>query len=214
MPELNASIPQFECFVRDEFLYGLQRGHGEFTPGMCHAISAVPGRAMGFHVLLNNGAHIGRLPIHAVVTKDKAPAVDVEKPWLLQLWDVFAANVSVVEYDYLSGMRCRAVLADKSIHGGEYLFTVDYWGSSAAEAAGDGGWKAHNVCALDNGWLCALPNNRLCFFEPSLVRPFERPPDYVTMPRTWKVEDGSKWRTSDDDRMFYGVEELKGERRG
>ena len=39
MSYLNADIPVFEAYVRNEFLYDMQKGYGEFTPvavfGVC-----------------------------------------------------------------------------------------------------------------------------------------------------------------------------------
>jgi hypothetical protein len=209
MPELNADCPRFEVLVRSEFLYNFQKGMGEYAPGICHSITSIPGRALGFNVLLNNGAHIGRLPIHALAhRRDRVASVPHDDPWRRQLWDCFSANVAVVEYAYLSGMRCRVSLADRKVIGGVYMFTVDYWGSPAAESAGNAGWKCHHLIALDDGTFAAQPNNRICLFEPSCVTPFEQPPDYKTMERVWRVEDGARWRTSDDSAMFYGVQEL------
>lgn len=208
MPELNANIPQFECFVRDEFLYNFKQGNGDFTRGVCHAISTIPSRAIGFHVLLDNGAHIGRLPIHALVRKKDAPVVSTEKPWELQLWDCFSVHNAVTVFDWLKGMRVRVTLPDKKSYGGNYMFTIDYHGSRSAEAAGDAGWKCHHIIELDNGLLVAQPNNRVCWFESSSVVPFEvsSPPRYKTMETEFSCEDGDKWRCSDDDKMFYSIE--------
>lgn len=207
MPTLNSSIPQFDCLVRAEFLYDFDECHeGDLEPGVCHAVSCLSGRALGFHVLLHNGAHIGRLPIHALVANEDAPRIPCDAPWQLQLWDCFSYDFAVTEFDWMSGMRCRVALPSKETIGGEYMFTIDYYNSQAAESAGDHGWKCHHIIELDNGLFAAQPNNRVCFFEPSSVKPFDRPPKYRTMNRTWKVEDGAKWRTSDDDRMFYEVE--------
>lgn len=201
---LNVDIPQFEVYVRSEFLYDFQQGSEGLVKGLCHGLSAIPGRALGFHVLLDNGAHIGRLPIHALAHRNDAAIVD--EVWRLQLWDCFSSQVSVHEFGWLSGLRVRVYLPDREVMGGEYMFTVDYWGNNGSENAGEAGWKCHHIIELDNGLFAAQPNNRLCFFEPSMVVPFEDAPGYKTMTRTWKCEDGSKWRCSDDDKMFYTVD--------
>mgnify|MGYP003131305342 FL=1 len=201
---LSEDIPHFPVYVRSEFLYDFQEGSEGFLEGVCHGVTAIPGRALGFHVLLNNGAHIGRLPIHALSHVEGAARREV---WQLQLWDCFSAQLSVHEFGWLSGMRVRAYLPGGEVEGGEYMFTVDYWGNNNSENAGETGWKCHHVIQLDNGLFAAQPNNRLCFFEPSVVVPFDEAPRYKTMTRTWKCEDGAKWRCSDDDRMFYTVEE-------
>lgn len=206
---LNHNIPQFRCFVREPFLYGMDPRKKGSCAGMCFGVSTIENRALGFHVLLDDGACIGRLPIHALAMKVDAPPTLLDDPGLLQLWDCFSYHATVTEWDWLSEMRCRVTLPDKGVHGGKYLFTVDYYGSTTAEDAGDSGWKCHHVIELDNGWLCAQPNNRVCWFEPSAVTPFGagETPDYLIMPRTWKTEDRTKWRTDETNRMFYGVEQ-------
>lgn len=209
MPELNADVPRFECLVRAEFLYGFQDGFGDFEPGICHSVAAIQGRALGFHVLLDNGAHIGRLPIHALVQHERATVIPESDVWRLQLWDCFSYKLSVIEHDWLSELRVKCALTDGTVLGGEYMFTVDYYGSDVAEDAGHAGWKCHHVLALDNGCYAALPNNRVAFAEPSRVTPFDQPPKYKIMPRTWKTEHGAKWRVSDDDRYFYDVKARK-----
>lgn len=204
MPTLNVSIPIQRVVVRSGFLHDF-REDGDWIDGTAHAIALLPARCLCFHVLLDNGAHIGRLPIHALAWKVPDKPVPEDEPWRVQLWDVFSYDGAVTEYDYLSGMRCRAMLSDGSASGGNYLFTVDYFGTQQSEMAGDLGWKCHHVLALDNGWLAALPNNRLCFAEPAVTRPFDKPPTYKTISRTWRTEQGAKWRSSDDDRMYFDI---------
>ncbi len=205
MPELNVNIPHLEVLVRDEFLHNLDSDQQGYTRGIAHAVSCIKGRALGFHVLLENGAHIGRLPIHALALTETAEEIPLDAPWMLQLWDCFSSTAACTCYDWLDELRMRVYLADKQVMGGTYLFTIDYYNDPLAEAAGDTRWKCHHIIELDNGLLAAQPNNRVVFFEPSMVVPFEQPPKYKTMTKTWKVEDGAKWRSSDDDRMFYDV---------
>ena len=102
---LNEDIPHMEVYVRTEFLHDFQRGSEGLQKGICHGVSSIPGRALGFHVLLDNGAHIGRLPIHALTHKQEAPKREV---WQLQLWDCFSAQVSVHEFGWLSGLGGKA----------------------------------------------------------------------------------------------------------
>src|SRR5690554_3775171 len=66
MTTLNHDIPHLRVWVRDAFLHDLDPNQRGFTLGTAHAVCTIKGRALGFHVLLDNGAHIGRLPIHAL----------------------------------------------------------------------------------------------------------------------------------------------------
>lgn len=207
MTTLNHDIPHLRVWVRDAFLHDLDTTQRGRTPGTAHAVCTIKGRALGFHVLLDNGAHISRLPIHALVTREDAPEVPLDEPWRLQLWNCFSYDAVVTEYEWLQGCRVRVALPDGKHYGGTYLFTVDYYGCQDAEAAGDAGWKCHHLIELDNGLLAAQPNNRVCWYEPSCTEPFpaDQPPAYRTMSRTWSVEDGAKWRP-EGEKMFYDVE--------
>lgn len=204
MPTLNADIPRFYCLIRKEFLYNLEAGTGEFVGGCVFGVASVNGMALGFHVLLENGAVVWRLPIHALVWRLDAPRLPID--WL-QLWDCFSYDLAVTEFEHLQGMRCGVYLKDAKRYGGQYQFTVDWYNSAASEDTGDGGHKCAHVVKLDNGCFAAQPNNRMVWFEPATVVPFDNPPDYITNTHTWKVEQGSKWATSDDRKMFYDVSE-------
>jgi len=68
------------------------------------------------------------------------------------------------------------------------MFTVDWFGHEDAEEAGDGGHKCAHVIALDNGNFAAQPNNRIQWFCPAFVTPFQEKPDYKTNTAVWKVE--------------------------
>lgn len=210
MPELNANIPQFEAWLQAWALWGEDCAEPRALH-QCYvfALAAIPGRCLCFHVLMPNGAQIGRVPIHAIQSNpDLGPDRELGLDDL-ELWDVPSERCSVIEYDALSNMRIVAYLKNGDLRRGRYLFTVDYWGTPAAENAGDLGWKCHHVVELDGaGRLAALPNNRLCFLEGAFgVQPFAATevPSYKTMRSTYHCEDGLRWRTSDDDRMFYGV---------
>ena len=197
---LNASVPHFECYVRESFLYDCDETKQGFVRGVAFGVSSLWGRALGWHVMLENGAQIGRLPIHALCSKPGSRKREIAD---LQLWDCFSYNPAVVEYEFLAGMACIAYLKDRSEVNGQYMFTVDWYGSEFAEGAGDLGWKCAHILELEEGNYAALPNNRILWREPSFITPSGRP-DYKTMSHTWKCEDGSKWSTGEG--YLYEVE--------
>ncbi len=205
MPELNADTPFLYTNLRAEYLYNGEKGQGELIPCCLFGVSSIPGRALLFHAMLDNGALIYRLPISAFAAKPDAPHIPVH---LLQLWDCFSDQVSVLEFAYLRGLRVDVTLRDRTIHPGVYQFTVDWHGSATADGVGDGGHKCAHIIALENGCYAAQPNNRLRWYEPSfIVQPFPERPDYQTNRRLWSVENkGPKWMTEDSDRLFYDVE--------
>lgn len=203
MPELNADIPEFECYLRREFLYDQKEHQGEFERCVVFGIASNPGRAIGFHVITESGAVVWRLPIHALAHRQDAETLSLET---LELWDCFSENVTVTEFDFLSETKVKTWLRDGKGYDGTYLFTLDWFGSSSADNPGDIGHKCAHVIKLDNGCFAAQPNNRIQWFEQAFVtKPFKERPDYKTNTKIFKVENGMKWQTSDDDKMFYEV---------
>lgn len=136
MPTLNTNIPRFYCLLRKEFLYDGQAHQGEFVKVCAFGVASVYGRALGFHVLTENGAVIWRLPLHALCHKPEAPARPLD--WL-QIWDCFSYEVSCLVFERLEECRVRVQLKDQSWEGGQYMFTLDWYGHEDAEEAGDGG---------------------------------------------------------------------------
>lgn len=213
MAFLNASIPIWKLWVRSEFLYNLESHHGEYVRCAVFGVKSIRGRALGFHIVTDEGAQFFSLPLHALVTKQGAPQLPLDH---LQLWDCFDYDFAVTEFAFLSGLRCAALLKDRSWYTGKYLFTID-WCHASTEYA-DTAWseepsehKCAHLIALDNGCIAAQPNNRIQWYEPSfIVKPFRstgRRPDYKVNTHEWHCEtSGSRWATEDSDRAFYEAE--------
>jgi hypothetical protein len=185
MATLNVDIPRFYCKLRKEFLYDGESHIGEFVNVCVFAVASVSGRALGFHVLTDEGAVIWRLPIHAFVHKKDAPNIPLD--WL-QFWDCYGYEISCTAFDRLKDCRVRVQMKDRTWVGGQYLFTLDWYACEDAEDAGEGGHKCAHVIALDNGCFAAQSNNRIQWFDPSFITPFKDKPDYLTNTRVWAVE--------------------------
>ena len=185
MATLNVNLPRFYCLLRKEFLYDGEAHHGELVHVCVFGAASIHGRAIGFHVLTEDGAVIWRLPLHALCHKPSTPIQPLD--WL-QFWDCFSYEVTVTVFDRLQDSRVRVQFKDRSWEGGQYMFTFDWCESEDAEEAGDGGHKCAHLIALDNGNFAAQPNNRIQWFCPAFVSPFQEKPDYVTNTRVWKVE--------------------------
>jgi hypothetical protein len=207
MPTLSINIPLFYCLIRKEYLYDLKEHFGEFEHCSVFGVTSIPARAITFTCMLNNGAQVARLPISAFCWKE----CDPQPLEVLQLWDCFSYDLTCVEYDYLKGLRVSAFLKDKCWYGGEYCFTLDWYGSPSAENPGEGGFKTAHLLKLDTGNFAAQPNNRICWYEPSFIsKPYkesEHKPDYKVNTHVWKCEGQSKWYTEDSDKYFYEIEE-------
>jgi hypothetical protein len=89
-------------------------GGVEAIPAVWYGVSVTPGRVMGCHVLLENGATVIDLPLHALRTTASACA---RLTWSVQdacRWDGFGWDAEVFEPPYLSGLSAR--LLDASHH--------------------------------------------------------------------------------------------------
>lgn len=204
MATLNADVPVFQTLIRTAFLYDQRSDKkGDFVPAIIFGVASVQGRALGFHAMTEDGAQIARLPIHALCWKSDAPEQPLDH---LELWDCFSYDLSVHTYRHLSGARCQTVLKDHKKYEGEYMFTVDWYGSEYAENPGEIGHKCAHIIKLDNGNYAAQPNNRILWADPSfIVYPFAARPDYFVNTHVWKCESTSKWSTEDSNAYFYEV---------
>jgi hypothetical protein len=185
MGTLNIDIPVFYCYLRKEFLYDGTAHAGELVKVCVLGVASIQGRALGFHVLTEDGAMFWRMPIHALCHRSDAPPMPLT---MLQVWDCASYEVSATRFARLAQARVRAFLKDRTWYPGSYMFTIDWHASTEAEDAGDGGHKCAHIVALDNGNYAALPNNALQWFDPCFVTPFQEKPDYKTNTRIWKVE--------------------------
>lgn len=189
---LNCDIPPTEVWVRDEFLHAHERGHGDVTRGYAFGVASVPGQSIGFHVLLENGAQYGRLPLHALLVQPKGRVIN-NLEWI-ETWDCPSSTVSCVTYDFLAGKKVDARIPTQMANysdwfPGEYLFTLDWNASAYADGVGDLGWKCAHVLRLDAGHFAALPNNKIRWYDKAFVRPFSERPDYKVNPVKWSVEN-------------------------
>ena len=77
MAHIEHNFFPLKVFVRNEYMYQNQKGHGEFTPGVIISVRCMPGQAALFQVLLDNGVLRDKLPSHALLTEQKLPEVDL-----------------------------------------------------------------------------------------------------------------------------------------
>ena len=202
-------LPPIHVYVRKEYLYDLEHGHGEFTPGIWISVKSVKYKALYFETLLTDyGALYDKLPISAFVWKtDHGELLPLD---VLQLWDCFDYDITVVQKPILS--RCEFFGKDKRMHSGEYEFTIDncHRDTSILDtnfSEHDPEHKSFNVIRLDNGQFAAQPNNRVIFYDKSLSPKKMRFPDYKVSTIEYGVENKSKYTAGDDTNFFYKFEE-------
>ena len=212
---LNCNIKPIECYVRKEYLYNLEKGHGDLIEATAFAIKSCQGQAILFYVMLaDTGAVYDKIPISALVpfNKDKAEHLPFH---VLQMWDCFSYHVSCTEFMFLKGKRAQVFLKNRKKVEGIYRFTLD-WSSDGTEimSASYSEEPAQHKCAhvieLESGHFCAYPNNRILWNEPSMVsEPFKNIPDYKLNEQKYNCESYDKWGCDESDNFVYDTVEGK-----
>ena len=89
---------------------------------MVFGIASMPGRALLFHAIMENGGVYYRLPISAFIQHgfdvEKVPRMRLDE---LELWNSFSYYPSVTVYDALS-ISGKYIGKDKKWYPGSYLF--------------------------------------------------------------------------------------------
>ena len=71
MAYLVHPLPLRQVWVKKEYLYDHQKGHGEITPGLWISVRSIQSKALYFETLLTDyGALFDKLPISAFVWKE------------------------------------------------------------------------------------------------------------------------------------------------
>ena len=203
MAFLVHNLPPVEVFVKKEYLYDHQKGHGELTPGYWISVRAIQGKALYFETLLTDyGALFDKLPISAFVWKEDYKEEDQLPLDTLQIWDCFDYDITIIKKPMLAD--CEFFGKDKKMHKGNYLFTLDscHRDNSTLDtnfSEHDPEHKSFNVIKLDNGQFAAQPNNRVIFTDQSLVHPEKKIPDFKVCTQNYTVENTQKWSVGHTD---------------
>ena len=159
---MNVNTPLIYTYVRlSEITQDEQRG---LTECRIFGACSLPGRAILFHIQMNNGAVYYRLPISSfrnkVFSEPQFPLSD------LQPWDCSSSEMEVITYDWLFKQRVQCLKLGNI--GGNYVTTFDWCGvGTTAEIAHE--HKCLHLIRLDNGQFALQPNNFLLWKEKSNI---------------------------------------------
>lgn len=207
MSHIIANLPPIKCFVRREFLYNFEKGHGELVPCWWVSIKSLRGQAFRIEAYLNEyGALYDKLPLHAFCWK---PIEGTPLPLdYLQLWDCLSYDITVLKKAQLQSMKCNIKLKNGEWQPGEYMFTVDSahpdfntLDTGFSEDVED--HKSYNFIKCDNGQFAAQPNNRIIILEPSSNPKQLKNPDFQVSTHRWSVETEPKWALGDTNTVMY-----------
>jgi len=201
----NLNIPHFYCLLRKDHLYQGKDHIGEYENVTVFAAQSSSERALLFTVMLDNGTIRSRVPIHKLCSKPcEEQPLDV-----LQLWDCFSVNSTVIKYDYLGGARSKVIFKDRSHCWGNYMMTFDWYDNAFSNEPSQ--YKCLHMIELDNGNYTLQPNNRIFWKHMSFTtKPFPEKPDYKVDNEIYRCENKSdRWIVSDDDNYYYDIEPTK-----
>lgn len=169
MHSLTASLPQhLYGRVRRQFITnGTDTG---LDNCIIHAVSVKPTQALTFSVLLENGAQYRGIPIHGLVV-GQDPTVIPPPPLDLQghqVWGCFGTEFSIVDMTFSQGLNAEWY----DSNGKKFLARGLGWaiefhddGYSAAPQQD----KSFNMLVTPDGYIGAMPNNRIRWWESSFT---------------------------------------------
>ena len=205
MAFLVHDLPTTPVYVRKEFLYDHQKGHGELTPGYWISVKSIRSRALYFETFLTEyGALYDKLPLSAFVWKeDYTDPLPLDH---LQIWDCFDYHITVIQKPIIS--RCKFLAKNKKLYQGDYLFTIDTCHpdnnlTNCCVSELDEEHKSFNIIKLDNGQFAAQPNNRILWQDASLVPEKTEMPDFKVCTQNYQVETTPKWSVGHTDDWHY-----------
>lgn len=208
MTVLITNLPNQKVYVRKEYLYDLEKGHGEFVEGHWVTAKSLPGRAFYFETYLPEyGALFDKLPISAFVSEPNTPDPDLPLSDL-QFWNCMDYGVTTVYKQFIGSMDFEIFTRSHKRVKGTYICTLDNYHNSAdiidystAEVPDE--HKSFNILELENGQYCAYPNNRMRVYDNSLTPQEPKQPDFKVSTRYFQVENGFEYRLGDTEEYYW-----------
>ena len=229
------NLPPRKVWVRNEYLYDLRKGHGQYTLGYWVSLKSIWGRSFYFETYLPEyGAVYDKLPISAFIDWDPDSPLGPDPDEFicddftlsdLQYWDAFDYDTEVIEKQFLHSMRVKVRhRSGKVTEGGKYVFTIDSCHRdldrldlSYSETPEE--HKSHNCIVLPNGQIGLYPNNRCQWVDESLTPAELKRPDFLVSTRRFTTETGGVngtlgdseeyfWETPEEKDAFDHVEQM------
>ena len=170
MANLTASLP-YHLYGRvyRKFITNHEDAEG-WERCIIHAVSCRPTHALTFSVLLESGAQYRGVPIHGLVVgldpmKDVPPALELKHH---QLWGCDSTEFSIVDMSFNSGLSAEWRGNNGKIFRGRGLgWAIEFDENGYSYAPQQD--KSMNMLVSDEGYLAAMPNNRIRWYEDSFT---------------------------------------------
>ena len=161
----------------------------ELIPAVWWGVSVQPNRVLQCHVVLENGAMVVDLPLHALRWHIEKEPTDQRLPLAAKYftWDCYGWDAEIVESPYLDEMRVQ-LLDDEHKQTrdfGELWFAIDHMkdGFGMEPAQHKHLWVVANSC----GRFSWVPQDQLLIYDKSFTE-VDGVPKIKRQDRTWSYE--------------------------
>lgn len=191
MYSLTASLPQhLYGKVRREFITnGVDTGVDNC---IIHSVSVRPAQALTFSVLLECGAQYRGIPIHGLLigqdpTKTIPPALNLQSH---QVWGCFGTEFSIIDTKFSKGLSAQWRDGEGKTFTGRGLgWAIEFYDDGYSNAPQQD--KSFNMLVSPEGYLVAMPNNRVRWWEDSFTN-WDLPIQLKVNHKTFYVEQIGK----------------------
>ena len=144
----------------------IRDGNQNLIPCVWFGIGSTPQRSLACHILLENGAMLVDIPLHALRWKQTDISVALSD---VVAWDCYGWDVEIYQPEYISGLSCEILdVTHKKIEGvGTLWFAIDFINNGFSDAP-----QQHKhlwIVARNDGALMLLPQDRLLIHESSFT---------------------------------------------
>lgn len=198
MSYLNANIPTITCYMRNEFLYNHEQGHGEFTKADVHTVASIEKRVPLFEAFLENGVNWTRRPINAFCWKLDAEVLPLSEH---MYWDCFSSYIDVQVRTRMFGLKADLISITGVKRQGTYMFTLDWSHENKNMLDTNFSETPEHKCGhlfkMDNGNYFIYPNNRIIWSDTAWTfKRIDANPGYKIDMNVYTVENESKYETN------------------
>jgi hypothetical protein len=183
----NLALPQHRYIwvVSSFVLREHQQTH--LIPAVWYGVSVTPDRMMGCHVVLENGAMVVDLPLHALRHRDDGTLKPIHADEVA-LWDMYGSDAEVYAPPYLTNTSVEVLNSfhEKTEQFGQAWFAIDHL--TDGYALDPAQHKHLWVVALDmQGLLVQVPQDQLLIHEASFTK-VNWVPRIKRQDRVWRAE--------------------------
>lgn len=175
---LNHNLPQIDGLPLFVWAKHITKNTQGFLPCKWVCVKTIKGKALAFEILIEGewAAMYDKLPINLLAWEEvSAPMLSLSQ---LQYWDCPSYHASIIVKHLIAGTDILVYIKNGQPMLGRYLFTIDFChpdteiiDTNFSEYTPE--HKSMNVIALENGQICAYPNNAIRILDSSLTDKLE-----------------------------------------